>query len=100
LLQELTHFLFALPICWPSRKPGAINAALFLQEFVENNKPFVHVDMAGVVWATKAGATGWGAKLVTEWVINTAQQESDSQPHTVDQAGLESSTKRRPFFFF
>jgi leucyl aminopeptidase len=50
------------------RNGGAIAAALFLQEFVKGDKPFAHVDMAGPVWSAKAGqATGWGAKLVTEW---------------------------------
>ena len=49
------------------RYAGAITAALFLTNFVEE-KPFAHIDMAGPVWSTKTGATGWGTKLVTEWV--------------------------------
>ena len=49
------------------RYGGAITAALFLTNFVDS-KPFAHIDMAGPVWDTKFGATGWGAKLVTEWV--------------------------------
>jgi leucyl aminopeptidase len=48
---------------------GAITAALFLQNFVQNAK-FAHVDMAGPVWDYKAGlATGWGSRLVTDWVM-------------------------------
>jgi leucyl aminopeptidase len=47
---------------------GAITAALFLQNFVSSKKPFAHIDIAGPVWDTKIGATGFGAKLVTEWV--------------------------------
>ena len=47
---------------------GAITAALFLQNFVSKKKPFAHIDIAGPVWDDKIGATGFGAKLVTEWV--------------------------------
>jgi len=47
---------------------GAITAGLFLTEFVNKKKPFAHIDIAGPVWDDKAGATGFGAKLVTEWV--------------------------------
>jgi leucyl aminopeptidase len=54
------------------RSGGAIAAALFLQEFVKGDKPFAHVDMAGPVWNAKAGeATGYGAKLVTEWACQS-----------------------------
>jgi len=55
-----------------SRFGGAIHAALFLQHFVEDEKPFAHIDMAGPVWNFKTGqASGWGAKLVTEWVCQS-----------------------------
>ena len=47
---------------------GAITAALFLQHFVSKKVPFAHIDIAGPVWDEKIGATGFGAKLVTEWV--------------------------------
>lgn len=47
---------------------GAITAALFLQHFVDKKKPFAHIDIAGPVWDDKTGATGFGAKMVTEWV--------------------------------
>jgi leucyl aminopeptidase len=54
------------------RNGGAIAAALFLQEFVKGDKPFAHVDIAGPVWNAKAGeATGYGAKLVTEWACQS-----------------------------
>jgi leucyl aminopeptidase len=54
------------------RYAGAITAALFLTNFVDN-KPFAHIDMAGPVWSQKLGATGWGAKLVTEWVCQSGK---------------------------
>jgi len=47
---------------------GSITAALFLAEFVDKKKPFAHLDIAGPVWNEKTGATGFGAKLVTEWI--------------------------------
>jgi leucyl aminopeptidase len=51
-----------------TRYGGSITAALFLQSFVSKKKPFAHLDIAGPVWDDKSGATGYGAKLVTEWV--------------------------------
>lgn len=51
-----------------TRYGGAITAALFLQHFVSKKKPFAHIDMAGPVWDDKKGATGYGTKLVIEWV--------------------------------
>jgi leucyl aminopeptidase len=47
---------------------GAITAALFLQNFVNKKKPFAHIDIAGPVWNEKTGATGYGTRLVTEWI--------------------------------
>ena len=50
-----------------TRFGGAITAGLFLQNFVEK-VPFAHIDIAGPVWDDKSGATGFGSKLVTEWI--------------------------------
>ena len=50
------------------RYGGAITAALFLQNFVEKGKPFCHCDIAGPVWESGKGATGFGAKLLLDWV--------------------------------
>eukprot|EP00584_Thalassiosira_punctigera_P013845 CAMPEP_0172553454 /NCGR_PEP_ID=MMETSP1067-20121228/51021_1 /TAXON_ID=265564 ORGANISM="Thalassiosira punctigera, Strain Tpunct2005C2" /NCGR_SAMPLE_ID=MMETSP1067 /ASSEMBLY_ACC=CAM_ASM_000444 /LENGTH=611 /DNA_ID=CAMNT_0013341647 /DNA_START=143 /DNA_END=1978 /DNA_ORIENTATION=+ len=55
------------------RYGGAITAALFLTEFVDKKKPFAHIDIAGPVWDDKSGATGFGAKLVTEWVRRSGE---------------------------
>ena len=83
---------------------GATVAALFLQEFVSKDKPFAHVDMAGTVWSTKAGATGWGAKLITEWVCQNAQQVEEQiakLPPEQNQATTSTdSTRKRGFFSF
>jgi len=52
---------------------GAITAALFLTEFVDKKKPYAHIDIAGPVWDDTSGATGFGAKLVTEWVRKSGE---------------------------
>jgi len=41
---------------------------LFLQNFVSKDKPFAHIDIAGPVWDDATGATGYGTKLVADWV--------------------------------
>lgn len=51
------------------RPGGAITAAQFVQRFV-NGKPWAHLDIAGMAWATKdmaltpKGATGYGVRLL------------------------------------
>jgi len=57
------------------RYGGAITAALFLQHFVGKKTPFAHIDIAGPVWSDKLGATGFGAKLVTDWVCRQGTSE-------------------------
>jgi leucyl aminopeptidase len=47
---------------------GSITAALFLQNFVSDKKPFAHIDIAGPAWDDKNGATGYGTKLIVEWI--------------------------------
>ena len=58
---------------------GAITAALFLQNFVSGKKPFAHIDIAGPVWDDKTGATGYGARLVTEWVARQGKEEDSAE---------------------
>jgi leucyl aminopeptidase len=57
------------------RYGGSITAALFLQNFVSKKKPFAHIDIAGPVWSDKTGATGFGAKLVVEWITRQGSKE-------------------------
>jgi len=58
---------------------GSITAAQFLQRFIENDTPWAHLDIAGVVWADKPGATwekgatGYGVRLLDRFVRDTAQ---------------------------
>lgn len=54
--------------------PGAITAGVFLSHFVEN-KPFVHLDIAGTAYDSankyyNEGATGFGVKLLYNFVKN------------------------------
>jgi leucyl aminopeptidase len=56
------------------RAGGAISAAAFLKQFVQDT-PWAHLDVAGPVWSEKesalsaAGATGYGVRLLVQWVL-------------------------------
>src|SRR6185437_9291869 len=55
------------------RPGGSITAAQFIQRFV-NGKPWAHLDIAGMAWATKdsavtpKGATAFGVRLLDRLV--------------------------------
>ena len=57
-----------------TRYAGSITAAQFLQRFVEKDIPWAHLDIAGMVWADKPGATwdkgatGYGVRLLDRYV--------------------------------
>lgn len=59
------------------RYGGSITAALFLQNFVSKKIPFAHIDIAGPVWSDKIGATGFGAKMVVEWVTRQGVESKE-----------------------
>ena len=56
------------------RHGGSITAAQFIQRFIDKGRPWAHLDIAGVVWADKAGATwdkgatGFGVRLIDRYV--------------------------------
>ena len=58
-----------------SASGSSIQAAAFLENFV-GKTPWVHLDVAGVVWSDKqsethsGGATGWGVRLLFEIAKN------------------------------
>ncbi|WP_413441052.1 leucyl aminopeptidase [Synechococcus sp. MIT S1220] len=60
------------------RPGGSITAALFLQDFVESDIAWAHIDIAGTVWSDKgrglnpAGATGYGVRTLVNWVCGQA----------------------------
>ncbi len=56
------------------RNGGSITAAQFIQRFIDKGTPWAHLDIAGMVWADKAGATwdkgatGYGVRLLDRYV--------------------------------
>ncbi|ABC63868.1 leucyl aminopeptidase [Erythrobacter litoralis] len=56
------------------RGAGSITAAQFLQRFIDKDRPWAHCDIAGMVWADKAGqtwdkgATGYGVRIIDQYV--------------------------------
>jgi leucyl aminopeptidase len=66
-----------------SREGGASVAAQFLSRFV-NGVPWAHLDIAGVAWKQNAakGATGRPVPLLTEYLIDCATTEADSDHDT------------------
>ncbi|CAA3014769.1 leucine aminopeptidase 2, chloroplastic-like [Olea europaea subsp. europaea] len=55
------------------REGGAITAALFLKQFVDEKVQWMHIDMAGPVWNDKnKSATGFGVATLVEWVLNNS----------------------------
>lgn len=51
------------------RTAGASVAAAFLNHFVDPNIPWIHLDVAGVTYEDKQGATGRVVKALTEFLI-------------------------------
>ncbi len=56
---------------------GTITAALFLQEFVPNNTPWAHLDIAGPAFEERGGSalnpkggTGFAVRTLLEWLQN------------------------------
>ena len=62
------------------RPAGAITAAQFLQRFVKDGTPWMHLDIAGVAQVTKdtdlapKGATGWGVMALDRLVRDRFEQ--------------------------
>ncbi|XP_052199222.1 leucine aminopeptidase 2, chloroplastic-like isoform X2 [Diospyros lotus] len=55
------------------RQGGAITAALFLKQFVDEKVQWMHIDMAGPVWNDKKKtATGFGISTLVEWVLRNS----------------------------
>eukprot|EP00245_Coleochaete_scutata_P001754 TRINITY_DN1220_c0_g1_i1.p1 TRINITY_DN1220_c0_g1~~TRINITY_DN1220_c0_g1_i1.p1 ORF type:complete len:613 (+),score=143.32 TRINITY_DN1220_c0_g1_i1:155-1993(+) len=57
------------------RAGGSITAALFLKEFVDENIPWAHLDIAGPVWADKKGATGFAVSTLVNWVKSHSPEQ-------------------------
>ena len=56
------------------RNGGSITAAQFLQRYIDKGVAWAHLDIAGMVWADKPGATwdkgatGYGVRLIDRYV--------------------------------
>ncbi len=56
------------------REGGSITAAQFIQRFVDKGTPWAHLDIAGMVWSGKPGATwdkgatGYGVRILDRFV--------------------------------
>jgi len=63
------------------RPAGSITAAQFLQRFVEEGTPWIHLDIAGVARVTKdtdfapKGSTGWGVMTLDRLVADQYEGE-------------------------
>ncbi len=60
----------------PGGAAGATAGAAFLKQFVSEDTPWVHIDIAGTAYTSKpkgaqpAGATGVGTRLLAQWIAN------------------------------
>jgi leucyl aminopeptidase len=56
------------------REGGSISAAQFIQRFVDKGMPWAHLDIAGMAWSSKPGATwdkgatGFGVRVIDRFV--------------------------------
>jgi leucyl aminopeptidase len=62
------------------REAGSITAAQFLQRFVDDGVKWAHLDIAGMVWASKPGAvwdkgaTGYGVRLLDRFIADNHER--------------------------
>lgn len=55
---------------------GACTAAAFLEEFIDDGRPWAHIDIAGAVWTdapkptAPKGATGYGVRMLVDLITN------------------------------
>ncbi|TWT03859.1 leucyl aminopeptidase [Reyranella sp. CPCC 100927] len=58
------------------REGSSILAAQFLKRFVQGNRPWAHIDIAGTAWSNKGdattpkGATAYGVRLIDQFVAD------------------------------
>ena len=63
-----------------ARFGGSITAAQFLARFIDKGTPWAHLDIAGMVWADKPGATwdkgatGYGVRLLDRYVRDVLEK--------------------------
>jgi leucyl aminopeptidase len=63
------------------REGGSITAAQFLKRYIDDGVRWAHLDIAGMVWASKPGATwdkgatGYGVRLLDRFVEQTIEKK-------------------------
>ncbi|MEO5587546.1 MAG: leucyl aminopeptidase [Novosphingobium sp.] len=63
-----------------ARFGGSITAAQFLKRYIDKGTPWAHLDIAGMVWADKPGATwdkgatGYGVRLLDRYVRDNLEK--------------------------
>ncbi len=62
------------------RVSGASTAAAFLQEFVEGDTKWIHVDIAGPAIPASGIASGYGTALINDWVTENYSVSQPAQP--------------------
>ena len=79
-LQDMQSDFADLANLSKSGSAGTATAAAFLSAFVPANTPWAHLDIAGVAWEMvekpyqAAGATVFGARLLTQWISDRSTQ--------------------------
>ena len=62
------------------REAGSITAAQFLKRFIKDGTPWAHIDIAGMAWSNKPGATygkgatGYGVRLLDQYVRDVIEK--------------------------
>lgn len=70
---------------WNGRSASSNVAATFLSQFVTDNIPWAHIDIASTAYVTEAKkytpkfATGYGVRLIIEFLQNLANNEIDQK---------------------
>lgn len=68
------------------REAGSITAAQFLKRFIEDGVRWAHLDIAGMIWASKPGrtwdkgATGYGVRLLDCFITDHCEDGLGSTP--------------------
>ena len=58
---------------------GACTAAAFLEKFIEDKRPWAHLDIAGPALAIDGDATGFGAKLLLSYLAEKGEGTLDNK---------------------
>lgn len=67
------------------RDDGHITAAAFLENFVEGNTKWAHIDIAGTFISQNGTASGYGVKLLAQWINDNYSEDlglAQQLPHS------------------